>query len=415
MQANTNFMKNLFLLLFALSSFGAKAIGTDIFSVESNYTTQFGYRYFFDRIDPFTGAYVQVAQLPVKGFYTNIKFINCFGNYVFLGVDSASPQNTYYYRLYEIDTASGAVIRSIPTDTGSVPRMEACLPSSTGPTYYAIRNLPTGEYRLVSIDAITGVSTTISTTPVVNQVIGADNSVITLDNDIWFGASDWNNGYYFLYHVNTTTGQFTKTDSLPTAASNNYVCLFYNCMRDTVYGFIANAANLGGAELIKIGASGQLIHSGTYLAASGMFYISQYAMLHDGRLFFRGTSATSYFLDTVSVTATAVPFAGPADAKLFAAPRMSCYSACNETSGINDNAAAQSFSMYPNPVTNGIFTVKMQGELQVEIIDLSGRVVLTAKGRDEISLNVAELPAAVYGVKITSGEKITFGKIAVAE
>jgi hypothetical protein len=408
-------MKYTFLLLFALSSFGAKAIGTDIFSVESNYTTQFGYRYFFDRIDPFTGTYMQVAQLPVKGFYTNIKFINCFGNYVFLGVDSASPQNTYYYRLYEIDTATGAVVRSIPTDTGLVPKMEACHPSSTSPGYYAIRNLPTGEYRLVYIDAVTGVSSTISTTPVLNQVIGGDNSVITFSDQIWFGSSDWNNGYYFLYHVNTNTGQFTKKDSLPISAGNNYINLFYNCMRDTVYGFIANAGNLGGAELIKIGGTGPLIHTGTYLAASGTFYTSQYTMLHDGRLFFRGTSATSYVLDTVSVNATPVPFAGPADAKLFAAPRMACYSACNETSGINDNVASQSFSMYPNPVTNGFFTVKMQGEMQVEIIDLAGRVVLTAKGRDEISLNVANLPAAVYGVKITSGEKISFGKVAIAE
>jgi hypothetical protein len=34
-------------------------------------------------------------------------------------------------------------------------------------------------------------------------------------------------------------------------------------------------------------------------------------------------------------------------------------------------------------------------------------------GKDEIRLNVSTLPAAMYGVRISSGEKISFGKIVV--
>ncbi len=408
-------MKHFYILLFGFTSLMVNAQTSPVYSVESNYTTQFGYRYFFDRIDPLTGAYTQVAQLPVIGFYTNIKFINCFGNYVFLGVDSASPPNTYYYKLYEVDTATGVVVRAIPTDSGSVPGLSVVHPSATGPDYYGIRQLNSGVYQLVSIDAITGAITIISTTVVLNQVIGADNSVITLNNDLWFGSNDYNNGYHFLYHVNTTTGVFTKKDSLPTSGQSNFVHLYYNCMRDTIYGFISNMANLGGAEQIKIGASGQVIHTANYLSAAGLFYIAQYTMLPDGRYYFRGTNATAYMMDTNSVNITTLPFSGAPDIKLYAAPRMSCYSGCVDPEGVNDITNGTSFSLYPNPVINGYFTVKSTGEIKIELIDLAGRVVLTANGSDEVVINISGFPAAIYGVKITSGDKISFEKIAVVK
>jgi membrane-bound inhibitor of C-type lysozyme len=406
-------MKYFYFLLFSLSGFIVQAQNSPVYSVESNYTAQFGYRYFFDRIDPATGAYTQVAQLPVMGFYTNIKFINCFGNYVFLGVDSASPANTYYYRLYEVDTATGVVVRSIPTDTGSVPKLSVCQPASNAPVYYGIRQLNSGAYQLVNINAVTGISIVISTTPVLNQVVSGDNSTITFNNELWFGSGDFNNGYYFLYRVNTTTGQFTKQDSLTVSSQTNFVDLYYNCHRDTIYGFISNMGYLGGAQQIKIGASGQVIHTSNILSASGNFYTSQYTVLPDGRLYFRGINSGAYMLDTNSLAVTNHSFSS-ADIKLYAAPRMSCYTGCLDPNSVND-VATNAFSLYPNPVAGGTFTVKGDGEMQIEIIDLAGRVVMTASGKDEVTINSGALPAAVYGVKIISAGKTSFEKIVILE
>jgi hypothetical protein len=405
-------MKYIYFLLFSLSTFIAQAQNTAVYSVESNYTPQFGYRYFFDRIDPATGTYTQVAQLPVDGFFTNIKFINCFGNYVFLGVDSASPSNTYYYKLYEVDTASGAVVRSIPTDTGSVPGLSVCQPASNAAVYYGIRQLNSGAYQLVRINAVTGIFSVISTTPVLNQVVSGDNSAITFNNELWFGSGDFNNGYYFLYRVNTTTGQFSKQDSLTVASQNYFIDLYYNCLRDTIYGFISNMGSLGGAQQIKIGASGQVIHTSSTLAASGNFYTSQYTMLPDGRLYFRGINSGAYIMDTSSLAVTNHSFSS-ADIKLYAAPRMSCYTGCLDPEGINDNTVNGAFSLYPNPVADGSFTVKGAGEMQIEIIDLSGRVVMATSGKDEIRINCGALPAAIYGVKIISDGKASFEKIVI--
>ncbi|MCX6311288.1 MAG: T9SS type A sorting domain-containing protein [Bacteroidetes bacterium] len=407
-------MKNIFFLfLFVTSSFCISAQTSSVFGVESNYTVQNGYRYFFDKINPSTGAYTQIAQLPVNGFYTNIKFINCYGNYVFLGVDTAAPSSGYYFRLYEVDTATGVVVRSIPTDTGFVAKLEVCLPSSNGSNYYGIRNLPTGEFRLVSINAITGVFTTISTTPILNQVVAPDNSVITLNDQIWFGTTDWNNTNHYLYHVNTSNGQFTKADSLSFASGNNYIYLFYNCFRDSIYGILVSSSSFMGAPLIKIGQNGQVIQTGNFINVAGTGYTSDYTMLTDGRLYFRGTSSDAYIMDSISGMTTIVPFPDTADIKLFAAPRMACFPTCNSQEGVSEIPNDQFISLYPNPIEDGFFTLKMEGEMKVEIIDYSGRVVLMENGKDEIRLNVSTLPAAMYGVRISSGEKISFGKIVV--
>jgi hypothetical protein len=137
-------------------------------------------------------------------------------------------------------------------------------------------------------------------------------------------------------------------------------------------------------------------------------------MLPDGQLYFRGTNAVAYVMDTNSLAVTTHSFSS-ADIKLYAAPRMSCYAGCTDPEGMNDVENDQAVSMYPNPVTNGSFTIKTSGEMTIELVDLSGRVVLTASGKDELTIVVAALPPSVYGVKICSADKVRIEKIVLVK
>ncbi|MGB3619673.1 MAG: G8 domain-containing protein [Catalinimonas sp.] len=62
-------------------------------------------------------------------------------------------------------------------------------------------------------------------------------------------------------------------------------------------------------------------------------------------------------------------------------------------------ASENGIMAYPNP-TNGRLTVRGQGELNVELIDMTGRLVSVAKAADEITLDMRALPAGIYQLRV---------------
>ncbi|MEE1897593.1 T9SS type A sorting domain-containing protein [Flavobacterium rakeshii] len=81
-----------------------------------------------------------------------------------------------------------------------------------------------------------------------------------------------------------------------------------------------------------------------------------------------------------------------------------------KTNGIlgNETFETAKFSIYPNP-TNGILNFATQEEVNVSIVDLTGKVVFTAsKINDGDSINLSSLQAGMYIAKIkgTSTERI---------
>src|ERR1043165_7912640 len=171
-------MKKQLLLFFMLfGTFCSYSQGSSIYSIESEYTTTFGYRYFFDKTNSITGVSTQLCQLPVAGYYLGSKMINCYGNYVFCGVDSSTSSPPYLFKLYELDTL-GNLVRTLPVSTASGygPDLIHFNRSLTSPLYYGIK--PNGIARdFVRIDPITGATAVLASINIPNYTT-TPNSVI---------------------------------------------------------------------------------------------------------------------------------------------------------------------------------------------------------------------------------------------
>ena len=77
----------------------------------------------------------------------------------------------------------------------------------------------------------------------------------------------------------------------------------------------------------------------------------------------------------------------------------------------NNNSA---FTLFPNPATTELFlsnhSAKIYSELNYEILDLSGRILLEGNlnsASSETSLNIRSLPAAVYLLRVRNGNETT--------
>jgi hypothetical protein len=75
--------------------------------------------------------------------------------------------------------------------------------------------------------------------------------------------------------------------------------------------------------------------------------------------------------------------------------------------GIED-VVAGTVSLYPNPASTSV-TLGLEGfegESQVEVVDMNGRVVMRHEVRDaKLEMNVSELPQGAYFVRVTNGTR----------
>lgn len=414
-------MKKLFLLLLLSAWMAAPAQTSSVFHVETEYTVQFGYRYFYDKLDPQTGVSTRLSQLPVYGYFTGFGFFNCYNHYVFQGIDTVLPNGNYVNRLYELDTL-GNLIRSIPMDTAVGTWYVSCLPSASSPYYYALRRNTSNQLLVLEkIDALSG-SRTITPLPAISSygIFGSDVTITAAD-DIWMGMNDQTNGHTKLIRINTQNGQTAELDSITTGSNYFYNCLVYDCPGDTIYGFVTHADSVYGAELLKIHASSAtVIHTGRHAIGSGFFNAGAYTLLSDGRFYARG-SAQTYLLNDFNVPAPVFPMtttATPSTLSTFCygAPRQVCanYTPCEETSGAAEWTSTGGLRVFPNPVENGMLEVTMPGKFQVRLTDLAGRVVFSGQATDKMQIAVDHLAAGVYGLQAGSAEQTAAAKIIVA-
>lgn len=410
--------KLLLAFCFCIALVSVKAQTTSVYHIESEYTPQNGYRYYFDKINPQTGISARLTQLPIIGFFTGYSFFNCFGHYVFQGIDTTTSSGTYINNLYELDTL-GNLIRTIPMDTATGTWYKMCWPSAGTPVYYALRwNTLNGQWVMETINAVNGTRSVLALPALANYSFNSSDAAITRSDIIWMGMDNQMIGGSVLLSVNPANGTITYEDTL----YNNYYYdgLAYDCVNDTIYGFIAHLDSLQGAELFKVhGTSGTVIHSGRTANGNGMFVSGTHTYLADGSYYVK-TSTTSYLLPDFYVSAPTfnMPFVFGSLLQVycFAAPREACsyYVSCTEPNGISDQSSADETVLFPNPVTNGVLTISQGGEFSVQIVDAIGNVVFRGEGSNTLSVPVADFASGLYVVRIYHEAGISVRKIMIA-
>jgi hypothetical protein len=87
-----------------------------------------------------------------------------------------------------------------------------------------------------------------------------------------------------------------------------------------------------------------------------------------------------------------------------------------------DSKAINGVTINPNPVMNGIATVKMtserKGTVELRVVDQSGRVVVRQlqnvyEGNNSITLGLQQLQSGIYTLQVTDGESIMASKFSV--
>lgn len=386
------------LMLSAGVIFGSFAQTNSIFGVESEYTTTYGYRYFFDRLSTVDGSITQIQQLPVTGFSIQEGFFNCRGNFVFVATSDSIP-----YPVLEVDTL-GNVINMFSLGTNSFAIAQVFVPAPDADKYYGLRILGSGGWELFEMDGSTGVINSLTTVP--SNSILSSNKAIATNNGIYFTSYAGTTSY--LHFIDPDVGVDQLIDSVDNA---NFVNLYYNCEKDTVFGFITNGttSELSGAEIIKIDPSNNIvINTGTFVNGAGtQNWSSCSAMLSDGRYCVKtgGTSMSIFPATYAGSTLTPSPITiDGQDLKIYAAPRMSCpeYLVCSEeTGGLND-LKSSAFNVYPNPVSGNQISINKIFEGTYAILNYDGKLVLNGQIKgDLIELNELLAPG-IYFLYLTN-------------
>ncbi|CAN5309855.1 hypothetical protein BH10BAC1_BH10BAC1_01620 [soil metagenome] len=421
-------MKKIATLIFTFFILNVQSQNNSFYSVESEYTTTFGYRYFFDKTNPSTGLSTQLSQLPIAGYYLGSKFFNCYGNYVFCGIDSSTTSTPYLIKLFEVDTL-GNVVRTLPVSSmsGAGPDLIYFAQSLNSQMYYGIRVTATSAREFVSIHPITGVYTVLASIylpysqPTPTSAIQANNNFYFLERNTVV------NNNAILYKADFAAGTITATDSL--LPPNDMINLTYDCQQDSIVGFVTPFPyNVNGAQWIKINdANGKISFTGTYFASgAGTFYTTGYTILNGGTFYAKTYSNEGTMFNTLSPTGSTFSpttnYLNPLDLKLISAPEKHCtnYYTCLST-GIAEHLSGNNLvTVYPNPFAdNTTFIVnseKMNEIYSFELIDVLGKKVKSINGitakQFEVSRNGLE--NGIYFYKIYSSESIIgVGKVVI--
>lgn len=75
-----------------------------------------------------------------------------------------------------------------------------------------------------------------------------------------------------------------------------------------------------------------------------------------------------------------------------------------QPSGITDNGNQQStIRLYPNPARNLVYvSTAAEGDLKVDVVDMNGKTVIATAIANNQAIDISNLPAAVYQIKITT-------------
>jgi len=80
--------------------------------------------------------------------------------------------------------------------------------------------------------------------------------------------------------------------------------------------------------------------------------------------------------------------------------------------GFESNVANEYFEVYPNP-TNGQFTIDVHGTYDYLISDSSGKIILIDQGEEKSYVDLSDLPAGIYFLKVRKNGKFKCRKLVV--
>jgi Secretion system C-terminal sorting domain len=402
------------------------AQANSFYSVESEYTTTYGYRYFFDKTNTTTGISTQISQLPIAGFYYGINFFNCYGNYVFCGVDSSTTTSPYRYNLYEVDTL-GNVVRILPLTSayGASPDIIYLDRSQNSSLYYGLKWTGTDVREFISMDPLTGAVTVLASTTLLahSPTIG---SAITKDDNLLFFDTNNFTSVVGLYKADGVAHTIVQTDSLTPTERIAY--LSYDCVQDSVVGFLTGSlGNVSGSEWIKINdVTGKISRSGTFLFSSSGFFINTGHVFLNGGMFYGkiGVSSAMTFNPT-ALTGTSFPvtpvYLNPLDLKLTATRETHCnYYSCVAQASVNENSFNNNIHVYPNPFSdNTTFSIqsdKLNEMYSFELTDVLGKKVKSITGimEKEFQISRTDLKNGIYFYKLTTAKStVGIGKFVI--
>ena len=412
-------MKNAILiisLLFSLNSFSQS-----LFGLESEYTPQFGYRYFFDKIDASTGAVTQLAQLPVINYFSQTYTPNCRGNYVFTAIDSTTA-NPYHFNFYEIDTF-GIIQSVVPADTGTSGHYQYLRETFDGTRYVGLHLNTFGpwELQMVSVDKNTGDRTINGTFvgSVFTSQIGSYADTPTSDNILWMGGYGQtpNGNYGYLYKTDLDNGTIELIDS---AYNSYYVNMYYDCELDRMYGFKINQGtfSLSGAEYFEIDlTTDQVIYPGITISGAGGSAVGWTGLvLPDGKYLIK-TGGTISTFDQIVTGPTYTPSSAPAptvDVRQWMGPKKTCaiQADCSENVGLAKTETNE-LLIYPSPNATGnfLFTQPVSGEYTV--VDIHGRLVQDGNLDEQKKLTLNNELSGVYFITLTMNSSTQRFKVIV--
>ena len=116
---------------------------------------------------------------------------------------------------------------------------------------------------------------------------------------------------------------------------------------------------------------------------------------------------------TASVATTANTSVGNADTSLAAV----CFTKCYDCA-VSIDEALGTINLFPNP-TSGAFTMErseLAGNIEVTVIGLQGQLLLAtewAAGQSELNIDLSDLAAGVYMVRLTAEEGTRTLRVAV--
>ena len=397
-------MKRLFVLLLTFVFFNSSFAQTaSVYAVESEYTTAFGYRYFFDKINSQTGDITQLAQLPIAGFYIGNAFINHQGNFVFTGIDTV-PTSQYVYKIYEVDTL-GNVVNALPVTnaTGNGPDLLWLFQSRKCPVYYGIKWYGNDTRELVRIDPATGNDTVLAEISVPYHNSQATGAIDDNDN-VFFLESNGLTQNKILFKANPANGTIVATDSIP--GTQHLYNMFYDCEQNNMHAFHTPDGVFGtmGSEWVTIDAAGTIDYTGTLIGTSGNFYSAGFTTLANGTYYQKYSMNNALVFDPASVSGTSysppvVALEG-GDHKLFAAPPLSCNYTYNCAHGTAVNTLEEMrWSLHPNPA-DGVALLSVSNALvgtRIRLTDAVGRLLIE-KTIDAtlVHIDTDALPNGVY-------------------
>ena len=83
---------------------------------------------------------------------------------------------------------------------------------------------------------------------------------------------------------------------------------------------------------------------------------------------------------------------------------------CNLTTEINENSKLNNLIVFPNPSSNKITISGLKGLQQLEILDVTGKIVINLTVSNNQNINIESLPKGLYFVRISNNLPLKFIK-----